>query len=80
MDSKYSEKIKELKLIGEYVQRLGFIESDLLQDVDEGKIDIYVATLLTYCIDRINRVYIEGEKKYDTMVTQDNECNEKGTI
>ena len=65
MSAKYSDKIKELELVGQYVDRLGMIESNLSQDVDEGKIDKYVLTLLTYCIDRINRVYIEGEKKYN---------------
>jgi hypothetical protein len=74
MDSKYSEKIKELKLIGEYVQRLGFIESDLCEDVDNEKIDKYILTILSYCIDRINRVYIEGEKMYNKYgILKDNE-------
>ena len=66
MSAKYSDKIKELELVGQYVDRLGMIESNLSQDVDEGKIDKYVLTLLTNCIDRINRVYIEGEKRYNS--------------
>ena len=32
--------------------------------MDKWKIDRYVLTLLENCIDRINRVYIEGEKQY----------------
>ena len=66
MSAKYSDKIKELELVGQYVDRLGMIESNLSQDVDEGKIDRYVLSLLEYCIDRINRVYIEGEKRYNS--------------
>ena len=64
MNIKYSDKVKELELVGQYVDRLGMIESNLSQDVDEGNIVRDTLTLLTNCIDMINRVYIEGEKKY----------------
>ena len=91
MDKKYTNKVKELELVGQYVSRLGMIESNLSQDVDEGKIDIYVLTLLTNCIDRINRVYIEGEKRYNKDCCEysarareelelHNDCNEFGDV
>ena len=89
INEKYTKKMMEIKKVGGYVERLTIIESDMSLDVDEGLLDRYVLTLLTYCIDRINRVYIEGENKYNDcdefgkisdIVTQDNECNDKRSI
>ena len=65
INEKYNKKMMEIKKVGGYVERLTIIENDMALDVDEGLLDRYVLTLLTYCIDRINRVYIEGEKKYN---------------
>ena len=62
---KYTKKMMEIKKVGEYVDRLASIENEMCQDVDEGKLDRFVFTLLENCIDRINRVYIEGEKQYN---------------
>ena len=64
INEKYNKKMMEIKKVGGYVERLFIIENDMSLDVDEGLLDRYVLTLLTYCIDRINRVYIEGEKQY----------------
>ena len=64
INEKYTKKMMEIKKVGGYVERLAIIENDMSIDVDEGLLDRYVLTLLTYCIDRINRVYIEGEKQY----------------
>jgi len=89
INEKYNKKMMEIKKVGGYVERLFIIENDMSLDVDEGLLDRYVLTLLTYCIDRINRVYIEGENKYNDcdefgkisdIVTQDDECNENGGI
>ena len=89
INEKYTKKMMEIKKVGGYVERLAIIENDMSIDVDEGLLDRYVLTLLTYCIDRINRVYIEGENKYNDcdefgkisdIVTQDNECNDKRSI
>ena len=89
INEKYNKKMMEIKKVGGYVERLFIIENDMSLDVDEGLLDRYVLTLLTYCIDRINRVYIEGENKYNDcdefgkisdIVTQDDECNEKESI
>ena len=66
MHEKYTKKMMEIKKVGGYVERLTIIENDMALDVDEGLLDRYVSTLLEYCIDRINRVYIEGEKKYNS--------------
>ena len=70
INEKYNKKMMEIKKVGEYVDRLASIENEMCQDVDEGKLDRFVFTLLENCIDRINRVYIEGEKQYN------NDCDE----
>ena len=74
MHEKYTKKMMEIKKVGEYVERLASIEGDMALDVDEGLLDRYVYTLLENCIDRINRVYIEGEKAYN------NDCDEFGKV
>ena len=77
--SLYSDKIKELQLVGEYVERLHYIELDMEQHMDEGKLSAYVVTLLQNCIDNINKEYILASARQD-IVTQNNECNDKGAI
>ena len=77
--SLYSDKIKELQLVGEYVERLHYIELNMEQHMDEGKLDSYVVTLLQNCIDNINKEYILASARQD-IVTQDNESNENGGI
>ena len=61
----YSDKIKELQLVGEYVERLHYIELGMEQHMDEGKLSSYVVTLLQNCIDGINNEYILESGRLD---------------
>ena len=81
MHEKYTKKMMEIKKIGEYVERLASIEGDIALDVDEGKLDNHILSLVENCIDAINQEYILASARQDineikalnnTITTQEN--------
>jgi len=71
INEKYTKKMMEIKKVGEYVDRLASIESDMCQDVDEGNIDKYILTLVENCIDVINQEYILASARQDINEIKD---------